>query len=201
MTASLALPFSGTALTHILYRLSSIFSMRSTLDLALTLTLIFMMPLAALSSVCLFDGSEIYLLHFTKDFHHTVDLGGTAFAHDFGHERWCDLPGDSKFIFEPAALLELGLSRKFLPIIVYLFLRVAEDHERQRLIEFEVLVGTKCPEGLAGQLEQNHLTIPIRCVVDGRHAQDLRVWKHRDIKLRGLLDVCIEPKTGRDGML
>src|SRR5262245_54447090 len=76
-------------------------------------------------------------------------------AQHLGHPLRYDLPRRAKFVLEPATLLRVFVAafRQLVPVVVELFLRIAEHLERDRFIEFEDRTAVEAGERLSVELE------------------------------------------------
>src|SRR5437667_9664657 len=69
-----------------------------------------------------------------------MNLLTRAVFHHLANRSWPDLPGKSKFVFQPATLFGFGISRKLLPVVIDFCLRFAGHQKRDGFIESKRMV-------------------------------------------------------------
>src|SRR5437667_2796097 len=69
-----------------------------------------------------------------------MNLLTRAVFHHLANRSWPDLPGKSKFVFQPATLFSLWISRKLLPVVIDFCLRFAGHQKRDGFIERKMMV-------------------------------------------------------------
>jgi len=94
--------------------------------------------LTLLLRVSLVQCFDVDLLHFEHGFHDPFRFLGIWLTEQLTQPGGNDLPGQTIFVFQPAALTFLSTAREFVPILVYFLLRFAIDGKRYGLTEFEV---------------------------------------------------------------
>src|SRR4029077_12185156 len=119
-----------------------------------------------------------------------------------------DLPGDAVLVLQPAARALLPALRQPAPEMIDLRLCRAGNLERDRLVELEMRAAVERGKGLAVDLKLDnhdgtgflavHLTARLAVTAD---VLDARVLEHRDIEIRRLLGLRIEPQARRDLLL
>ena len=112
-----------------------------------------------------------------------------------------DLPGDAVAVLEPSARPRFTAVGERVPVAVDLFLRLADDLERDRLVEREVGPAVQREELLPVELERDLHDCslgprPSRAVA--ADVDDLRVREDRRVELRRLLAFGVEPQAGSD---
>src|SRR5512146_1748433 len=83
--------------------------------------------------------ADVELLHLHHRLHHASRALGIGILDELEQRRRDDLPGQAEPVLEPPALTFLSAAgRELPPQLVHLLLRLAVDHERDRLGELEV---------------------------------------------------------------
>lgn len=85
-----------------------------------------------------FETGDIELGHLEHCLHHPVRFHRILVQHQLPEDRRDDLPGETVFVLEPAALILSAALGELLPEIVHLVLHLAVDEERDGLGEGEV---------------------------------------------------------------
>src|SRR5437667_12421402 len=87
----------------------------------------------------LFQGGNVDLVHFHHRFHDARCFRFIGIGQHIAENDRVDLPGESEFVFEPAAPPgRSAVGGKFLPEIIDLILGLAVDRERDRFGELEL---------------------------------------------------------------
>ena len=95
------------------------------------------------------QGGKIQFFHF----HHRPHSLGIF--DQVREARGNDLPGETEFVFQPAALALGAANEEFRPIVVYIVLRVAANDERNGFVKFENGSTVQRGELLPVELESN----------------------------------------------
>src|SRR5438552_10163442 len=118
-----------------------------------------------------------------------------------------DLPRHTEPVLEPPALYFLAARRELRPEVVYVFLRLAVHDERYRLGEFEDRPAVQRRELLPIELECHRHDRALRSsgglcrrVVIAGDARYPGILEDRDVELRGLFGLMIEPQKRRDSL-
>ncbi|MCH8857918.1 MAG: hypothetical protein IIA03_17220, partial [Proteobacteria bacterium] len=98
---------------------------------------------------------DVQLLHAQQGLHHTLGGGHVGASHPARHLGRNDLPRQAMAVLEPAALTRRRVAAlgQGAPVVVYLVLRIATDHQRDGLVEAEHGAAVERQKGLAFQLE------------------------------------------------
>src|SRR5215208_6815187 len=147
------------------------------------------------------ERSDVDLLHLEHRGHHTLRLLAVGVAEQLGQALRDDLPREAEPVLEPAARALFAALRQLAPVRVDLFLALAADLERDRLVEREVRAAVERDELLPVELELDchHGALwawPGRAVTG--NAGDLRVRDHRGVELRGVFAFGVEPQARSD---
>src|SRR5262249_20811389 len=92
-------------------------------------------------------------LHFEHGAHDSLRLLMVWIAQHLAQDGWVDLPGQTIFVFEPAARPFLSARREFLPELVDFALRLAVYRERDGLVEFELRAAVQRYEWLPVEIK------------------------------------------------
>lgn len=103
------------------------------------------------------------------------------------------MPGEAKFVFEPAALTRSAALSQLFPVIVDLLLAIATDDERDRGSEFVHRASVDGAEFEAADLELHQMVAFRRASCNLFDAQDFGVWEYGGIELGGFFGLTIEP--------
>ena len=123
------------------------------------------------------------------------------------HAHGNDLPGEAVFVFQPPALLSLGIAAlaEFLPIIIHLILCLALDLQGHSFVEFKMRPAIKRGEGLTIQLKSHGQDGTRRLAMDFLPAirvmgngGDLRVFENAEVITGSVLGLMVEPEAGGD---
>ena len=117
------------------------------------------------------------------------------------------MPRHTEPVLEPPALYVLAARRELRPEVVDFFLRLAVHDERYRLGEFEDRPSVQRCELLPIELECHRHDRPLRSsgglgrrVVIAGDARYPGILEDRDVELRGLLGLMIEPQKRCDSL-
>src|SRR5216684_558168 len=84
------------------------------------------------------DGT-LFVLHRQERLRDPVNLLTRAIFHHLANGSWPDLPGKSKFVFQPATLFSLWIGRKLLPVVIDFFLRFTGHKKRDGFVEHKMM--------------------------------------------------------------
>ena len=93
------------------------------------------------------------VLHFEKAFGHSCHFCFIFVLENLVHKRRNNLLGKTELIFQQSALLCLRVCRELQPEMIYFLLDITVHHERNRLVETEVM-GRECHLPLQSSLLQ-----------------------------------------------
>jgi hypothetical protein len=150
---------------------------------------------------------DVDLLHLQHRVHDAAGLGAIGIGEEAWKSGGDDLPGHSEFVFEPRALLRVGIAafRELVPVVIDLGLRLAADLKRDGCGEFELRSAVQRGEGLPFQFEGDGHRRPRLFAVNlfsgfavAADVRDARVVENRNVEIRCLLALIIEPEAGSD---
>src|SRR4029077_8323483 len=132
-------------------------------------------------------------------FHDAIRLPGIAIRQQIVEKDRVDLPRETEFVFEPAALPgRSAVGGKFLPEIIDFILVLAVDRERDCFGELELRAGVERHEldSVERKFHCHHAAFwprPVLAVT--RYLPDLRILKNADVEFGCLLGFGIKPQT------
>src|SRR5262245_45663818 len=145
------------------------------------------------------ETGDVELDHLQYGLHDPLRFGGIGIREQFGKHGRDDLPGHAVAVLEPAALLDLAILRKGSPEPIDLGLIRALDLERDGVGVLETPAAVERHEALARERELHHehaAGLAGDAVHDVLlHAVDARIPQQRDIEIRRLFGLAVEPEA------
>src|ERR1043166_467841 len=162
-------------------------------------------PAAILTRRGALQGGDVEFLRLKNGIHDTTRFGCVGALQQLRHDGGNHLPGEAELVFEPAALLRVRVAARaqFAPVIIDLLLFVANDLERDGLIESKLRTAVQRDEVRAERVELDGQNAAFGLVVDfktlfsiARDVADFAVPKNGGIKFGGFFGLIVEPQAG-----